>query len=217
MKIFKKVVVVIMGSLGLMVYAAYQKNSHTSITNDPLYTHQSSAFLRPSALPLPMPQGMQVIRSILDLEVQFLNGDVNYPGLSIVNDPRYQALGNNEKLVDAIRFQPMQGSPFLLLVAIAKNQNGGAPLIVPGKFNIMHKTEQEGVVLRDNHGRLFYYSGYILATPAWKDIAPGQILQDKFCKNVPSMTTCSRKDTVNVLLKKPADPAKDIPLLAFIP
>lgn len=216
MKIFKKVIVIIIGFLGLMVYAAYQKNSGTAITNDLLRAHQSPVFSYPSAVPIQISQGMQVVKSLLGLEVKFLNGNVDYPGLTMVNDPRYQALALNEKLVDAIQFQPIQGPPFLLLVAIAKNPNGGPPLIVPGKFNIVHKTAQEGFVLKDAPGRLFYYSGYALSTPAWRDLAPGQMLQDKFCKNPALMAGCPPKNTVNVILKKPADPLKDIPLLAFV-
>lgn len=217
MKIFKKLIFIIVGFASLMVYAAYYQNPELSITNESPLPHQPSPspFPHPSALPSPAPQGIQVARSMLGLEVKFQNGNVNYPGLTITNDQRYQALAINEKLVDAIQFQSMQAPPFLLLIAIAKKPDG-TPLIIPGKFDIIHKTEQEGFVLKDAQGRLFYYSGYLLITSAWKDLAPGQILQDKFCKDPAPLAMCPARNTVNVMLKKPSRPSKDIPLLAFV-
>lgn len=215
MKIFRKLIFIIIFSASLMVYAAYNQNSGISITNQPLATNQPPLFSHNPTLPSPVPYGVQVVRSLLGLEVKFLNGNVNYPGLTITNDQRYQALSLNEKLVDAIQFQSMQAPPFLLLVAIGKNPNG-QPIIVPGKFDIVRKTGQDGFVLKDTHGRLFYYSGYILITPAWKNLVPGQTLQDKFCKEPVPMAMCSAKNIVNVILKKFPDPRKDIPLLAFV-
>lgn len=199
--------------MGLLVYAAYNQDSGTSITNEPVPTNQPPVF--PHASAPHAPQGLQVVRSLLGLEVKFLNRHVDYPGLTIPNDPRYQALAMNEKLVDAIKFQLTRTAPFLLLIAIAKNTDG-KPIIVPGKFDVVHKTEHEGFVLKDAHERLFYYSGYTLVTPAWRNLAPGQVLQDKFCKDSVSMAMCSPKNTVNVILKKPQDPRKDIPLLALV-
>jgi hypothetical protein len=215
MKIFRKVIGIIVCVAGLMVYVAYNQNPSTSITNEPLHTHQSLVFAHTPALPSHIPEGLQVAKSLLGLEVTFLNRNVNYPGLAITSDPRYQALTMKEKLVDAIRFQSTTMPPFLLLIAIAKTSNG-SPIIVPGKFDIVTKTEQDGFVLKDTYGRLFYYSGYILATPAWKGLAPGQVLQDKFCKELVPMAMCPVKNTVTVILKKFPDPSKNIPLLAFV-
>lgn len=221
MKTYKKVGIfalpLIFVLVSLFANAPNTSNPKMVLTNAPASTNQPFVFPSPpsSVMPHPLPTEVQVIRSLLGLEVKFLNGNVNYAGLMIANDPRYQALKTPEKLVDAILFQPVQTPPFLLLMAIAKNPNG-APTIIPGKFDVVRKTEQNGFVLKDAHGRLFYYSGYILATPAWKNLAPGQILQDKFCKESVQMTMCSPQNTVNVILKKPPDPRKDIPLLVLV-
>jgi len=198
-------------------------NSETTITNDPEFSNQSqpgqSSIFSQDSVPSISPHvpqgGVQVVRSLLGLEVKFNNNNVNYPGLTIVDDQRYQALSDKEKLVDSIKFQSTNAPPFLLLIAIAKNANG-APLIVPGKFDILSKTDQDGFVLRDSHGRLFYYSGYILATPAWKNLGVGQSLQDKFCKDSVPITMCTPQKIVNVILKKHPDPRKDIPFLSFV-
>jgi len=197
-------------------YVFSERKPEMLITNEHSPTHQPQAFPSAPATPLHPPEGMQVVQSLLGLEVKFLNGTVNYPGLMIVNDPRYQALAPHEKLVDALRFQPLQAPAYFLLIAIAKNSNG-APLIVPGKFNLVQSTEPGGLVLKDLHGRLFYYSGYLISTPAWKSLIPGQTIEDKFCKVPTQMGTCSSQNTVKVVLKKPADPKKDIPFLTLVP
>jgi hypothetical protein len=162
-----------------------------------------------------MQNGIQVIRSLLGLEVTFLKGNINYPGPQIVNDIRYQALTGNERLVDSIKFQPPRAPLFLILIAIGKTPNG-TPAIVPGKFDIVRKTDQEGFVLTDSNRRIFYYSGYILETPAWKNVGPGQTLVDKFCKQPVPMNACAPQNVVTVNLKKNSDPKKDIPILALI-
>src|SRR3990167_8170574 len=99
MKIFRKLIGIIVCFAGLMVYAAYNQNPGPSITNEPLHTDQSSVFAHTPALPSHIPEGLQVAKSLLGLEVTFLNRNVNYPGLTITSDPRYQALSMNEKLV----------------------------------------------------------------------------------------------------------------------
>ncbi|MCE3230415.1 MAG: hypothetical protein K0R52_343 [Alphaproteobacteria bacterium] len=213
MKIFRKVTVIIVCFTSFLVYAAYNQNS--KFPNELSPVNQFPVFPHNSALPHQVPQGVQVIKSSLGLEVKFLHGNVSYPGPAVINDPRYKALTLNEKLVDALKFQPMQSPPFLLLVAIAKNPTGEA-IIVPGKFDVVDKTEQGGFVLKDTHDRLFYYSGYVLTTPAWGSLAPGQTLRDKFCKKPVPMVMCPNGSVVNIMLKKPLDSAKDIPLLAFI-
>lgn len=215
MKIFKKLLALSLFLACLLIYAAYNRQPGLSITNEAAPSPQALAVAAAPSFSPSLPQSVQVVKSLLGLEVRFLNGNVNYPGLTITNDPRYQALGATEKLVDAIPFQPSQASAFLLLIAIAKDPHG-KPLIVPGKFDITHKTEQNGFVLKDAHGRLFYYSGYTLLTSAWQTLSPGQILQDSFCKTSVSMLACPATDTVKVILKKPADPHKDIPLLTFV-
>ncbi len=154
MKIFKKLIVLILFFAGMLIYAAYNQHSETSITNETLPSSQSPTFSHTSPLPPQIPQGAQVARSLLGLEVKFSNRNINYPGFTITKDPRYQALSPNEKLVDAIQFQLLQAPPFLILVAIAKKTDG-TPIIVPGKFDIIRKTEQNGFVLKDTHGRLF--------------------------------------------------------------
>jgi hypothetical protein len=166
-------------------------------------------------IPLQALPAVQVKRSLLGLEVRFQGGHVNYAGLTIVNDPRYQALTSTEKLVDSIMFQPLQAPPFLLLVAIAKSPNG-APVIIPGKFDILQKTNLNGFVLKDSQGRLFYYSGYVLSTPGWKNLQPGQGFQDKFCKVPSELATCSPQNIVTVVLKKPLEALKDIPYLGQV-
>lgn len=208
-------VVVIFLAVNLVTYVFFEKKPETLITNNYKSTGQPQA---PSSAPIPSsqpPQGVQVVKSLLGLEVKFLNGTVNYPGLTIVNDPRYQALTPTEKLVDTLRFQPSQGPAYFLLIAIAKNSNG-APLIVPGKFNLVQTTQQGGLVLKDLHERLFYYSGYLNSTPAWKSLAAGQAIEDQFCKIPTQMTMCSGQNLVKVILKKPTDPNKDIPFLTLV-
>jgi hypothetical protein len=201
--------------VNLVTYVFYERKPEILITNDHKPASQPQAFPSASTMLLHPPEGVQVVKSLLGLEVKFLNGTVNYPGLTIINDPRYQALAPNEKLVDALRFQPLQAPAYFLLIAIAKNSNG-APLIVPGKFNLVQNTAQGGLVLKDSHGRLFYYAGYLIATPAWQNLAPGQMIQDQFCKAPTQMGGCSPQNTVKVALKKPADPSKDIPFLALV-
>ena len=209
------VVVIIFIFVNLMTYVFYERKPEILITNEHNLTNQTQAFPAVPTTPPHPPEGVQVVRSLLGLEVKFLKGTVNYPGLTLVNDPRYQALASNEKLVDALRFQPLQAPAYFLLIAIAKNPNG-APLIVPGKFDLVQSTEQGGLFLKDSHGRLFYYSGYLIATPAWKNLAPGQIIQDHFCKVPTQMGACSPQNTVKVMLKKPSDPNKDIPFLSLV-
>lgn len=193
----------------------------TVLTNEPTVKNQvgDHGHVFPQgpmqSLPPSHQQGIQVVHSLLGLEVKFLNGTINYPGPLIVNDFRYQALAPNEKLVDAIKFQPLQGLPFLLLVAIGKSPNG-SPIIIPGKFEIIGQTGRGGFILKDPHGRTFYYSGFILPTPAWQSLAPGQNLQDQFCKMIVPMENCSPQNRVNVILKKPIDPKKDIPFLTVV-
>jgi hypothetical protein len=193
----------------------------TTLTNMPesaphVNANPSHDFAHNSMPPMPShPQGAQVIHSLLGLEVKFLNGHINYPGGSLVSDPRYMALANTQKLVDSIKFQPTTGSAFLILIAIAKGPKG-APLIVPGRFDVVLKTTQEGFVLRDSHGRFFYYSGYVMQTPAWRNMTPNQILQDGFCKEPVPLERCSANARVNVLLKKSVEPQKDIPLLTMV-
>lgn len=216
MKISKTMIVVaILLFANLVSYIFYERKPEIVITNENGPVRQPPVLPQASLMPLQQPEGVQVVRSILGLEVKFLKGNVNYPGLTITSDPRYQALAPNEKLVDALRFQPLQGPVYYLLIAIAKNPNG-APLIVPGKFNFVQNTAQGGLVLRDLHGRLFYYSGYLMATPGWKNLAPGQMIQDQFCKAPPQMGMCSSQNTVKVNLKKPSDPNKDIPFLTLV-
>jgi hypothetical protein len=215
--------------MGVYIFGGMYGNSpivphnENILTNEPFVANSNESTLHPgvaqapvSTLPAHINQGtMQVIRSLLGLEVRFLNGHVNYPGQLIVNDPRYQALMPNERLVDSIKFQPNQGPPFLLLIAIAKGPNG-APIIVPGKFDILRKTNNEGFVLRDGHARVFYYAGYTSQTPTWRNLIGGQVLQDQFCKAAVPMELCSAKDIVKVILKKPQDPLKDIPFLTLV-
>jgi hypothetical protein len=207
--------VVIFIAINLVTYVFFEKKPETLITNDYKSAGQPQALPSASSTPVQPPQGVQVVKSLLGLEVKFLNGSVNYPGLTIVNDPRYQALTPTEKLVDALRFQPLQAPAYFLLIAIAKNSNG-APLIVPGKFNLVQNTQQGGLVLKDLHERLFYYSGYITLTPAWKNLAAGQAIEDQFCKVPTQMTVCSAQNLVKVVLKKPIDPSKDIPFLTLV-
>ncbi len=175
--------------------------------------------IRPMVLPSPVasaiPQGAQMVKSVLGLDVKFLDGRVDYPGLMLINDPRYQALAPHEKLVDAIRFQPLQGPPYLLLVAIAKDANG-SPLIVPGKFIMVHKTPLEGHILKDAQGRTYYYSGYLMMTPAWTNLLGGQQLDDRFCKEFVPMEMCPAQRTVNVVLKKSGNPSRDVPFLVLV-
>lgn len=216
MKISKiMIAVAILLFANLVSYIFYERKPEIVLTNENISANQSPVFLHAPAMPHHPPEGMQVARSILGLEVKFLKGNVNYPGLMITSDPRYQALGPNEKLVDALRFQPLQGPVYYLLIAIAKNANG-APLIVPGKFNFVQNTAQGGLVLTDPHGRLFYYSGYLMATPGWKNLPPGQMVQDQFCKVPAQIGACPPQNTVKVVLKKPVDPNKDIPFLALV-
>lgn len=216
MKISKSMIIVIIFLFANLVsYIFYERKPETLITNELKPTSQLQAFPSAPTRPIHPPEGVQVVRSILGLEVTFLKGNVNYPGLMITNDPRYQALASNEKLVDALRFQSLQGPSYFLLIAIAKNPNG-TPLIVPGKFNFVQNTEQGGLILTDLHGRLFYYSGYLMTTPGWKNLAPGQMVQDHFCKVPAQVSACSSQNTVKVVLKKPVDPNKDIPLLTLV-
>jgi hypothetical protein len=160
-------------------------------------------------------KNVQIIKSLLGVQVTFFKGNINYAAQNLMQDPRYQALASNEKLVDAIRFQPFQSLPYLLLVAIAKTASG-APKGVPGKFNIVRETEKGGLLLKDESGRLYYYTGYLLATQQWKDMYPGQSLQDRFCKNLDQMAFCSTQNAVSINLAKPNNPDKDIPLLTLI-
>lgn len=171
----------------------------------------------PPAFPQAVPSSgsLQIARSLLGLEVKFQNGDVHYPGLAITNDPRYQALNPHEKLVDAIRFQPLRAPAYLLLLAIAKGADG-RPSILPGKFDIIQQTPYQGLVLKDFKGRVFYYSGYVLTTPAWKNLPLGQSLQDQFCKDFSQNAPCSAHNTVKFVLTKPSEARKEIPLLALI-
>jgi hypothetical protein len=204
-------VVIIFVAVNLVTYVFHEQKPTTLIAND----YKPTGQLQGSIPSVHVPEGAQVVRSLLGLEVKFLNGAVNYPGLTIVNDSRYQALAPNEKLVDALRFQPLQAPAYFLLIAIAKNSNG-SPLIVPGKFNVAQSTQQGGLVLKDTHGRLFYYSGYLTLTPAWKNLMPGQAIEDHFCKVPAELTMCSAQNTVKVILKKPIDPNKDIPFLTLV-
>jgi len=216
MRISKTMLIVIIFLLAnLLTYVFDERKPEIRITNEHKSTNQLHAFPSAPTTPFHPPEGLQVVRSLLGLEVKFLNKTVNYPGLTIVNDPRYQALTPNEKLVDALRFQSPQGPAYFLLIAIAKNSNG-SPLIVPGKFNLVQNTAQGGLVLKDTHERLFYYSGYMIATPAWQSLTPGQMLQDQFCKAPNQMGNCSPQNTVKVVLKKPVDPNKDIPFLTLV-
>lgn len=229
MRNITKVGLILFATLVMCVFVGMYGNSRfvqpteNILTNEPLASNQlgsNTPHVFPQAPVSPMPPhatqgGMQVIRSLLGLEVKFLNGTINYPGPLIINDLRYQALSSHERLVDSIKFQPLQGNPFLLLVAIAKGPNGH-PIIVPGKFDILRKTAREGFVLKDTHGRVFYYSGYVTQTPAWRNLVGGQILQDQFCKKAVSMEVCTANDVVNVILKKPQDPRKDIPFLTIV-
>lgn len=222
--------------LGMYGNAPHAPKSVTTLTNEPALPNQSPSHplaANPAhafpqgpmaSLPPHAPQGgvkggaqggMQVIRSLLGLEVTFLKGNINYPGPLIVNDIRYQALNGNERLVDSIKFQPPNAPLFLILIAIGKTANG-TPVIVPGKFDVIRKTDQEGFVLKDSHQRIFYYSGYMLETPAWKNVVPGQTFVDKFCKEPVSMTMCAPQNVITVNLKKNPDPKKDIPILALI-
>jgi len=212
MRISKTMLIVIIFLLAnLLTYVFDERKPEIRITND----YKPTGQLQAPIPPVHLPEGVQVVKSLLGLEVKFLNKTVNYPGLTIVNDPRYQALTPNEKLVDALRFQSPQGPAYFLLIAIAKNSNG-SPLIVPGKFNLVQNTAQGGLVLKDTHERLFYYSGYMIATPAWQSLTPGQMLQDQFCKAPNQMGNCSPQNTVKVVLKKPVDPNKDIPFLTLV-
>jgi hypothetical protein len=207
--------VVIFLAVNLVTYVFFEKKPEILITNNYQSAGQLQAPPPVSPTPVQSPQGVQLVKSLLGLEVKFLNGSVNYPGLTIVNDPRYQALAPNEKLVDALRFQPLQAPAYFLLIAIAKNSNG-APLIVPGKFNLVQTTQHGGLVLKDLHERLFYYSGYITLTPAWKNLAAGQAIEDQFCKTSTQMAMCSPQNLVKVILKKPMDTSKDIPFLTLV-
>jgi len=202
--------------VGVMIYTLYLQKTEIKLSNQPIETASSSSFSHIPRNTVQIPQGVQLVKSLLGMEVKFLNGHVNYAGQDIIKDFRYQALANNEKLVDAIYFQPIQGNPFFLLIAIAKSQNG-IPIIVPGKFDIVFKTGLDGFVLKDSRGRLFYYSGYLLTTSAWRNLLQGQTLQDKFCKTPNNTLMCSAKNTVNVVLKKPKNTNKDIPFLTLIP
>lgn len=162
-----------------------------------------------------VPSGVQMVKSLLGLKVTFQNGHVNYPGPMIVHDPRFQGLGPKEKLVDAIKFQPLKKDPFLLLIAIGKKADG-SPIIVPGRFDVTQKTSHNGFVLRDARGRVFYYSGYVLTTSIWKSLERGAVLQDQFCKQPVPLVMCSGKSSVKILLKKPQDPQRDIPMLTMV-
>ena len=208
--------------LGMYGNAQRLATQQPALTNNSLFGYQS-ALIPPSiysnngiqALSSQFSSGIQVVRSLLGLEVNFANGHVTYPGPMITNDARYQALSSQEKLVDAIMFRPQNLSPFLLLIAIAKNPNG-TPTIVPGKFDIIQNTQQNGFVLYDSHKRLFYYSGYILATPQWQNLPPGQNLTDQFCKDLVPLSMCSPQKLVNVVLRKSLDPRKDLPLFELV-
>jgi len=216
MKIQNLILIAILFVMALLGYLAYGLKSETFLTNPSSTTNQLPVFPQPSSSLLPIPQGMQIVKSLLGLEVKFLNGHVDYAGLSIMNDPRYQALDSHEKLVDAIQFQPAQSPAYFLLIAIAKGPNG-VPIIVPGKFDLMAKTEKGGLVLNDIHGRLFYYSGYILSSAIWQSLAPGQSIQDKSCRAPILLPFCPSNKVINVVLKKPLDPHKDVPFLTLIP
>jgi hypothetical protein len=209
-------------AIGMMGNDPRFSQSQTVLTNAPTVSNQAGdhkphVFPHGPMQPLPSPhqQGAQVVHSLLGLEVKFQNGNVNYPGPLIVNDVRYQALAPNERLVDSIKFKPLQGPPFLLLVAIGKSPNG-SPIIIPGKFEIIGDTGRGGFILRDIHGRTLYYAGYILPTPAWQSLPPGQTLQDQFCKIAVPMQNCPPANQVNVILRKPLDPKKDIPFLTVV-
>lgn len=216
MKISKTmIVIIILIIVNLWTYLFDEPKPVTLITNDQNFANQVQGFPSMPAAPLQPPNGVQIVRSLLGLQVKFLNGTVSYPGLLIVNDPRYQALAPKEKLVDALRFQSPQAPTYFLLIAIAKNSNG-APLIVPGKFNFVQTTAPGGLVLKDPQGRLFYYSGYVTTTPGWQNLVPGQMIEDNFCKVPTQQGMCSPQNTVRVLLKKPVDPRKDIPFLALV-
>jgi hypothetical protein len=208
--------------LGMYGNAQRLSNSQSIMTNNLFGGYQAppvSSTIYPNnqiqALSPQLPSGIQVVRSLLGLEVNFANGHVTYPGPMITNDARYQALSSQEKLVDAIMFRPQNIPPFLLLVAIAKNANA-APTIVPGKFDIVQNTQQNGFVLSDSHKRLFYYSGYVLATSQWQNLPLGQSLTDQFCKDLVPLTMCSPQKVVNVVLRKSLDPRKDIPLFELV-
>lgn len=204
---------------GLTVDLSKSRRTGTTISNtQEITTDQTRGFSEPAipqALPQGLPQGVQVIHSLLGLEVKFYKGQVNYPAPLLINDPRYQALTNSQKLVDSIKFQPGNGPLFLILIAIGKGPTG-APLVVPGKFDIVYKTPLEGFVVRDTHGRAFYYSGYTMKTSAWQTLQPGQILQDGFCKDGSPLELCAANRRVNILLKKSVDPSKDVPLLSLL-
>lgn len=217
MKLVKRVGFIIISTLVLFVLVAFfaPPMQEMTITNAPTASNLPFAFPQNTPIGSNPQTGVQIKKSLLGIQVKFLNGNVDYAGPAIVQDPRYQALTNSEKLVDSIAFQPPHGSAFLILIAIAKSPSG-IPMIIPGKFEIIHKTEQNGFFLKDTHGRKFYYSGYILITPIWNNLTPGQILQDKFCKVSVPMTMCPPKDVVNVILKKPLDYRKDIPFLTIV-
>lgn len=216
MKISKTMAIVIAFIfVNLMTYIFHERKPELLITNEHKVVNQPQIFPSAPTTPVHPPDGVQVVRSLLGLEVKFLKGTVNYPGLTIINDPRYQALAPNEKLVDALRFQPLNAPAYFLLIAIAKNSNG-APLIVPGKFNSVQNTKQGGLVLKDSHGRVFYYSGYLIATSTWKNLMPGEMVEDQFCKVPSQIGMCSSQNTVKVVLKKPGDPSKDIPFFALV-
>ena len=221
MNLYKRIGIFVSGFLLAFVLLSLYANSPKTpkveavSSNAPASSTISGAFPQHTQLPPQVQPGVQVKQSLLGLEVRFQNGHVNYAGLTIVNDLRYQALTSAEKLVDSIIFQPTQARPFLLLVAIAKGPTG-APVIIPGKFDIVSKTELNGFVLRDSQGRMFYYSGYVLSTPVWQSLQPGQGLQDKFCKVPTQMGMCSPQNVVTIVLKKPMDAVKDIPMFAQV-